>query len=795
MYMKFSEKWLREWVDPPVSTEELVEQLTMAGLEVDSVEPAGAGLESLLVGEVVSVDKHPDADKLRVCSVLAGQDRPLQIVCGAPNVSVGGKYPLAPVGARLPGDIKIKKSKLRGVESQGMLCSAQELGLSEDHEGLMALPADARAGQQLQDLLGLDDNIIELDLTPNRGDCLGIEGIAREVGTLLRSAVTVLDTAPVPAVVDDQFEVEIQATEACPQYLGRVIRGVDASARTPLWMQERLRRSGVRSLGPVVDVTNYVLLELGQPMHAFDLARLTGGIRVRYAGKDEQLTLLDERTITLDTDTLVIADHEKPLAIAGVMGGIDSGVQENTRDLFLECAFFPPEIIAGRARAYGMHTESAHRFERGVDPGLQQRAIERATELLIGITGGEAGPVTTVVSSKHLPTSTPVALRKERIQRVLGMLPDDDEVTDILNRLGMTVTKQQDGWRVQSPGFRFDIAIEADLIEEVGRIYGYNRLPSVSLLGAMEVQPVKETDIPLMDFLNILVARGYQEVVTYSFIDAKMQAQINPGRVPVQLANPISSEMAEMRTTLWPGLLQAVQHNVNRQKSRLRFFEHGLRFYSQDDGSIQQDVMLAGVVTGSRLPETWDGKGDPVDFYDLKNDVETLLQLTGTKGNYFFTRSEHPALHPGQSAAIRYEDRTVGWLGRVHPLLASACDLALDTCLFELEYAAVKTGQLARFRSISRYPSIRRDLAVVVDAGLQAEPLRAAVREIAGDLLQEMVVFDVYQGQGIETGRKSIAFGLILQDNSRTLTEQDIEAVVTNVTDHLARKFGATLRD
>jgi phenylalanyl-tRNA synthetase beta chain len=793
--MKFSEKWLREWVDPPVSTEELVEQLTMAGLEVDSVEPAGAGLESLLVGEVVSVDRHPDADKLNVCNVLAGQEQPLQIVCGAPNVSVGGKYPLAPVGARLPGGMKIKKSKLRGVESLGMLCSAQELGLSEDHEGLMTLPAEARAGQQLQDLLGLDDSIIELDLTPNRGDCLGIEGIAREVGTLLRSAVTALDTSAVPVQLDDRFEVEILSPEACPQYLGRVIRGIDANAQTPLWMQERLRRSGMRSLGAVVDVTNYVLLELGQPMHAFDMARLSGGIRVRYADRGEQLTLLDERTITLDPDTLVIADHDKPLAIAGVMGGVDSGVQQTTSELFLECAFFPPEIIAGRARAYGMHTESAHRFERGVDPALQQRAIERATALLIEIAGGEAGPVITVVSSEHLPTNAPVALRKDRIRRVLGMLPDDEEVTDILKRLGMQVTQQPDGWLVQPPGFRFDIDIEADLIEEVGRIFGYNRLPSVSLLGAMEVQPVRETDIPLMDFFNILVARGYQEAVTYSFIDADLQAQVNPGMMPVRLANPISSEMAEMRTSLWPGLLQAVRYNVNRQKSRLRFFEHGLRFQSLDDGSIQQDVMLAGVVSGSRLPETWTGKSDPVDFYDLKNDIQTILQLTGKQEEYKFEKCEHPALHPGQSAAIQYAGRTVGWLGRVHPLLARACDLAPDTCLFELEYEAVKTGQLAEFRPISRFPSIRRDLAVVVDAGLQVDVLKAAVREIAGDFLQEMVVFDVYQGKGIESGRKSIAFGLILQDKSRTLTEQDIEAVVSSVTDRLARKFGATLRD
>ena len=793
--MKFSEKWLREWVNPAVSTEELVEQLTMAGLEVDSVEPAGAGLESLLVGEVVSVDKHPDADKLRVCQVHAGQEQPLQIVCGAPNVSVGGKYPLAPVGGCLPGGIKIKKSKLRGIESQGMLCSAQELGLGEDHDGLMVLPVEAEAGQTLQDLLGLDDNIIELDLTPNRGDCLGIEGIAREVGTLLRSAVTTVATSPVVATIDDQLGIDIQAPEACPQYLGRVIRGIDVNARTPLWMQERLRRSGIRSLGAVVDVTNYVLLELGQPMHAFDLARLSGGVRVRYAGKGEELTLLDERTVALDADTVVIADHDKPLAIAGVMGGVDSGVQEDTRDLFLECAFFPPEMIAGRARTYGMHTESAHRFERGVDPGLQRRAIERATELLIGITGGEAGPVSTVMSSEHLPATNPVVLRKARIQRVLGMLPDDGEVADILDRLGMAVTEQQDGWLVQPPGFRFDIKIEADLIEEIGRIYGYNRLPSVSLLGAMEVQAVTETDIPLIEFCNVLVARGYQEAVTYSFIDEVMQAQINPGMVPVRLANPISSEMAEMRTSLWPGLLKAVQHNVHRQKSRLRFFEHGLRFYLQDDGVIYQDVMLAGVISGSRLPEGWDGKEEPVDFYDLKNDVETLLQLTGDPDRFTFTGSEHTALHPGQSAAIQCAGRTIGWMGRIHPSLARTCDLAADTCLFELEYKSVNASQLTEFQSISRYPSIRRDLAVVVDADLQAGALKAAVREVAGDLLQEILVFDVYQGKGIETGRKSIAFGLILQDNSRTLTEQDIEAVVVKVTDQLGEKFGATLRD
>ncbi|MGB5180500.1 MAG: phenylalanine--tRNA ligase subunit beta [Gammaproteobacteria bacterium] len=792
--MKFSEKWLREWVDPPVSTAELVEQLTMAGLEVDSVEPAAAGLGDLLVGEVVSVDVHPDADKLRVCSVAVGGERPLQVVCGAPNVAVGGKYPLAPVGARLPGDFKIKKSKLRGVESYGMLCSASELGLSEDHAGLMDLPANAQAGQPLTALLGLDDTIIDIDLTPNRGDCLGIEGIAREVGTLLRCPVTAVEIKPLAATIAEVFGIEVQSSQACPQYLGRVLRGIDVHAQTPLWMQERLRRSGLRSLGIVVDVTNYVLLELGQPMHAFDLARLSGGIQVRYARQGEQLTLLDERVISLDDKTLVIADHEKPLAIAGVMGGIDSGVQGDTVDVFLECAFFPPEIIAGRARAYGMHTESAYRFERGVDPGLQQRAIERATGLLIDIAGGEAGPVTSVTAAQYLPESIPVTLRKARIQKVLGILPGSDEVTDILTRLGMTVVEQGEDWLVQSPTYRFDIALEADLIEEIGRVYGYNRLPSVVLQGALDIQLLNERENTIEDLCNILVSRGYQEAVTYSFVDPALQARINPHMTPVPLANPISSEMAEMRTSLWPGLLTAVQYNLRRQKARLRFFEHGLRFYSRD-GEIHQDMMLAGVITGTRLPEYWDGKGEPVDFFDVKGDVEALLLLTGNDKTFAFVAAEHPALHPGQSAQIRCGERSVGWIGRVHPLLAGQLDLNPDSLVFELEYAALATGQLAQFQPISRFPSIRRDLAVVVDDSLSVADLQTAVQQAAGDLLQELLIFDVYRGKGIETGRKSIAFGLILQDYSRTLTEQDIEGVVTQVTDRLGKEFGATLRD
>jgi len=792
--MKFSEQWLREWVNPPVSTEELVEQLTMAGLEVDSVEPAAAGLESLLVGEVLSIEKHPDADRLKVCQVSVGQELPLQIVCGAPNVIAGGKYPLAPVGAMLPGNVKIKKSKLRGVESYGMLCSANELGLSEDHEGLMTLPSDAVTGQHLQELLGLDDTIIEIDLTPNRGDCLGIEGIAREVGTLLRCPVSSVEIKPAAATIADSFDIAVQAPEACPQYLGRVIRGIDANAKTPLWMQERLRRSGLRSLGAVVDVTNYVLLELGQPMHAFDLAQLSEGIQVRFAREGEQLTLLDERVIALDKQTLVIADHEKPLAIAGVMGGIHSGVQDETADVFLECAFFPPEIIAGRARTYGMHTESAYRFERGVDPALQQRAMERATALLLEIAGGKAGSVTTVIAGEYLPESVPVTLRQARIQKVLGISPQADEVLDILTRLGMTVAEQGEDWQVQSPTYRFDVAIEADLIEEIGRVYGYNRLPSVSLQGSLEVQPLTESSNTVDELCTVLVSRGYQEAVTYSFIDPELQARINPGLTPVPLANPISTEMAEMRTSLWPGLLNAVQYNLHRQKSRLRFFEHGLRFYSRD-GEIRQDMMLAGIITGSRLPEHWDGKGGPVDFYDMKVDVEALLALTGNAKDFTFVAAEHPALHPGQSAQVTSGKGAIGWMGRIHPLIAGQLDLNPDTFVFELEFLALEAGRLAQFKPISRFPSIRRDLAVVVDNGLGVAELQAAVKQAAGELLQALLIFDVYRGKGIETGRKSIAFGLILQDYSRTLTEQDIEAVVTQVTDQLGKKFGATLRD
>jgi phenylalanyl-tRNA synthetase beta chain len=789
--MKFSEAWLREWVNPDLETAQLAEQLTMAGLEVDSVEPAAGEFSGVVVAEVLSVEAHPDADKLRVCQVSVGEGEPLQIVCGAPNVCAGMKAPLATVGGRI-GDMKIKKAKLRGVPSHGMLCSARELGLSEDHDGLMDLPADAPVGQDIRDYLALDDTLIEIDLTPNRGDCLGMEGVAREVGALTKTDVTAPHMPPVPAMIDDTLDITVKAPDACPRYLGRVIRGINPEAQTPLWMKEKLRRGGLRSLGPVVDVTNYVLLELGQPMHAFDLAELSGGIEVRYPRAGEMLTLLDEREIEPVSDTLLICDHARPLALAGIMGGEHSGISAQTSDLFLEVAFFTPEKIAGHARRYGLATDSAFRFERGVDAGLQHRAMERATALLLELVGGEAGPVSEAVSEDHLPKKAPITLRRERIKRLLGFVPEDAEVENILTRLGITVKSTDSGWLATPPGFRFDLAIEADLIEEVGRVFGYNNLPTANNRGDLKLRPAPETVTPLERVKAMLVDRDYSEVISYSFVDADTQAVMEPAVKAVPLANPISSEMSVMRTSLWPGLASVVKFNIARQQSRIRIFESGLKFIQQDN-DIKQERVLSGAVVGDRLPEQWGANPEPVDFFDVKADVQCLLDYAGV--DVRFEAGEHPALHPGQCAAIHVEQRQVGWLGRVHPRVAQKLEIPGKTCLFELELDVVLKGRVPSFEKLSRFPSIRRDLAVVVNAETPAGALCDAIRAEAGPLLQDLRVFDVYEGKGIESGRKSIAFGLILQDSSRTLTDNDVDAVIAVITGQLEQKFGANLRE
>ncbi len=792
--MKFSEQWLREWVNPDVSTEVLAEQLTMAGLEVDAIEAVAPEFSGVVVGEVLKVEPHPDADKLRVCQVNVGADEALNIVCGAANVREGMRVPTAVVGARLPGDFKIKKSKLRGVQSLGMLCSEKELGLAESAEGLMELPANSPVGQDVRDYLELNDVTIELGLTPNRGDCLSIAGVAREVGVLNRCVVEPPAMDEVPAQHQDGFPVSLAATEDCPRYVGRVIKGIDNAAETPMWMQERLRRSGIRSLGPVVDVTNYVLLELGQPMHAFDLAKLKDGISVRRAEQGETLALLNDTEVTLDPEVLVIADGNGAQAMAGVMGGSPTAVGEQTCDIFLESASFNPDTIAGRARRFGLHTDSSHRFERGVDPQLQRRAVERATALLLSIVGGAAGPVIDVMADESMAQRQPVALRASRIEQVLGLTVDRSRVTEILERLDMVVTTTEEGWSVTPPSFRFDIEIEEDLIEEVGRIIGYDELPSAPPRAALNIQPKPEAQLPKQRLRQALISCGYQEAVTYSFVDPKLQQVLSPREQGIALSNPISSDLSVMRTTLWPGLVQALSYNVNRQQERVRLFELGLSFNKQDDEIVQKS-MIAGVAYGDLMPEQWGEPARRIDFYDVKADLEKLLALSGSVDTLEFAVEAHPVLHPGRSARIYRDGTPLGWLGALHPAVEKQLSLPGGIYLFELDLETVLQGNVPKFTEISKYPAIRRDLAIVVAETVTASQVAKSVHAAAPESLVDLKLFDVYAGEHIDSGRKSLALGLTLQAQSRTLTDEEVDAAIEAVVSRLNADLDATLRE
>jgi len=791
--MKFSEQWLRGWVSPQVSRDELVARLSMAGLEVDSVTPAAGVFSGVVVGEVLSTEQHPDADKLRVCQVSNGAET-FQVVCGAPNVRPGLKIPFAMIGAELPGDFKIKKAKLRGVESNGMLCSQAELQVGEGNDGLMELPADAPVGQDVRVYLELDDASIEVDLTPNRGDCLSVAGLAREVGALYDAVVTRPQVAVVPAVHDEVRPVEVLAPAACPRYLGRVIRNVDLSRPTPLWMVERLRRSDVRSIDAAVDITNYVMLELGQPLHAFDLAEINGGIRVRMAEEGEKLVLLDGQEVSLRADTLVIADHQRALAIAGVMGGEHSGVSATTRDIFLESAFFDQIAVAGKARSYGLHTDASHRYERGVDWQLAREAMERATGLLLEITGGDAGPVIETVSDQHLPSIEPIILRAERIEQMLGMKMDAAEIERLLTALGLTVAPHaSEQWRVEVPSHRFDITLEVDLIEELARLHGYNRLPVRYPQARLAPQPRAEAQSDLPALRRLLVARGYQEAITYSFIDQKWFELFSPGVEPLLLANPISADMSAMRSSLWPGLVKSLQHNLNRQQDRVRLFESGLRFVGQLEG-LKQEPMLAGVICGSRLPEGWAQGRDVVDFFDVKADVEAVLGFAGAQGDFRFVPGSHPALHPGQTARIERDGREVGYIGALHPELSKTLGLDRPVFVFELVLAEVATGRLPKFHELSRFPEVRRDLALLADRDVSATAVLDVIRENAGEWLTDLRLFDVYQGKGIDPLRKSLAVGLTWQHPSRTLTDDEVNASTQQILTSLEARLNATLR-
>ena len=792
--MKFSEQWLREWVSPQLGVQGLADQITMAGLEVDAVEPVAAAFSGVVVAEVIGKRQHPDADKLNVCEVADGSGEAVQVVCGAPNVAVGQKVPFARVGAVLPDDFKIKKAKLRGVESRGMICSASELGLAEEtSEGILELPADAPAGEDFRAWMGLDDHTIEVDLTPNRGDCLSLKGLAREVGVLNRLAVTPPAIEPVAASHDESFPVRVEDSERCPRYIGRLIKGVDVTRSTPLWMVERLRRSGIRSIDPVVDVTNYVMLELGQPLHAFDRENLHGGVVVRLAREGEQLMLLDGQEIILDAFTLVIADERGPLAIAGVMGGEYSGVGPATQDIFLESAFFSPLAVAGQARSYGLHTDASHRFERGVDPRLTHEAIERATALLLQITGGEPGPLVEVASDAHLPGEREVTLRAARLEQALCKALPSEEVQDILERLGMQVGATEAGWLAKVPSWRFDITIEEDLIEEVARIHGYNRLPVRRPAARLALRPDHEARTPLARLRRQMVARGYQEAVTYSFVAPELQRALLPDAVSPQLANPISSDLAVMRASLFPGLVRALEYNLNRQQHRVRLFEAGLVFRGELD-DLQQIPMLGALVSGSRLPEGWAGGRDKVDFFDLKGDLESLIDLGGEQSAWRFEPGEHPALHPGQSARILYRGEPVGWIGALHPGVKAELGLKADALLFEVRQDALIHGRLPAFKPLSRYPEVRRDLAFLVSQERPVQALLDCVRDQAGEWLQELRLFDVYQGKGVPDGYQSIALGLTWQHPSRTLNDEEINQLVDAIVAESHQHLGAELR-
>ncbi|MCI0655345.1 MAG: phenylalanine--tRNA ligase subunit beta, partial [Methylococcaceae bacterium] len=647
--MRISEAWLRESVNPDIDTETLVHQLTMAGLEVDRTEPAAFDFTRVVVGEVISMEPHPDADRLKVCRVTIGAAESLQIVCGAENVRIGMRVPTALAGAVLPDNHEIKQSEIRGVRSSGMLCSAKELGLVESADGLMDLPMDAPLGVEIHDYLKLDDRVIEIDLTPNRADCLSIEGVAREVAVINRIDWNCPEIQRIPIDHQEKLTVSIEAGDLCPRYLGRLITGIDPLAETPIWMQERLRRAGFRSLGPLIDVTNYVLMELGQPLHAFDAEKIHGGITVRRAREGEKLMLLNDEEVKLTESTLIIADDSKPLALAGIMGGRESAVSDSTSNIFLECAYFSPGAILGKAREYGLHSDSSHRFERGVDPNLQPRAIERASRLILEIAGGKCGVISEKRDDAHFPERPPIRLRSERVEKILGISIERSEIEAILTRLGMLVQREEQEWTVRAPGFRFDIAIEADLIEEIGRIVGYDNLPLKCPAMQSVLAGVPEARVDLDRIKDFLVARGYREAITYSFVDPEQLKRIEPELQAIALENPISSDLSVMRTTLWCGLLTTAQRNLNRQQSRVRIFESGLKFERTASG-IDQKKSLAGLILGSLDDEQWAQTSRAVDFYDAKADVEALLCLTGQK--FSFVAERHPALHPGQSARI-----------------------------------------------------------------------------------------------------------------------------------------------
>jgi phenylalanyl-tRNA synthetase beta chain len=793
--MKVSESWLREWVNPALKGQDLANQLTMAGLEVDALTSVAGAFHQVIVAEVVSTKPHPKADRLTLCVVDTGHDTPIQVVCGAANVRAGLKVALALVGATLPCGLIIKESMLRGELSQGMLCSISELGMDDHSEGILELPLDAPVGCDLRQYLQLDDLVFDIDLTPNRADCFSILGIARDVSALNQLPLTVLPQKAILPVIEDVLKVSVLADDACPQYYGRIIRGINTDVSTPFWMKERLRRSGMRSQHPVVDILNYVMHELGQPMHAFDLQTLQGNLRVRLAEKDEKLTLLDGQTVTLDNTILVIADEISSLAIAGVMGSKASSVQTHTTDIFIESAFFNPKSIAGTARRYGLSSEAAQRFERGVDPKLQQLAIERVTDLLLSIVGGMPGPIITCQHPQHLPVAIDIAFHPAKVQQLTGIDITFDTMITILQALGMHVDSRSEVWQIRVPSYRFDIRLDVDLVEEIIRIYGYDQLSGTSIASSMQAGHIHPHEQIARDVSSFLSTRGYFEAINYSFVDPLFQQAMYPDAHALVLLNPISSELSQMRISLWPGLLASLIHNMHRQQTTLKLFEVGVIFKMKDDGCVSEIPCVAGMMTGVQGSLNWTLPTQAFDFFDMKGDLQALLQHLHSL-SVRFVATEHTALHPGQSARILIDDKEAGWIGVLHPRLAQELDMTQDVMLFELSLPALIDNQAIHYQKISKYPSIRRDLSLLVNLDITAEEIELLVRRVVNpQLLKAFDIFDVYEGASIAAGKKSLAIALTLQDDTRTLVDAEINSLITAILKSLHDDLGIVLRD
>lgn len=791
--MIISEYWLREWIDLNLDTDGLVDRLTMAGLEVDSVTRAGPELSGVVVGCIEHVEPHPDADRLRVCHVDVGRRARLQIVCGAANARDGLKAVVALPGTSLPGGMAIGTSKIRGVESAGMLCSAAELGLEDASEGIMELDDDARVGRPVDETLAFDDPLIEFDLTPNRGDCLSILGVARELSVLTGARLKQQDVPGVESGIRTRPQVELLAGAACPRYVGRRVEGLDTSATTPMWMAERLRRCGLRPLSPVVDVTNYVMLELGQPMHAFDADRIEKGIRVRYAREGETLALLDGSSVTLDPETLILADHEQPIGLAGIMGGADSAISDDTTAIVFEAAHFRPQTVAGRARRFGMQTDSSFRFERGVDAMLPDAASHYATHLITSIAGGVAGPLVDRRLKRYLPRRPAIRVWHQNVNRLLGTDVPRREARGILGRIGSPLAETAGGWRVTPPSYRFDLERECDLIEEIARVRGYDTIPANLPHMPATASAGSESDVPPARIKQVLVERGYREAINYSFVDDAVQSRLAPGARGLALANPLTDKMDVMRATLWTGLVQAAVGNLNRQHTRVRLFETGKVFRTNGSG-MREVPVIGGVATGLVHPVQWGLDARKADFFDVKSDVEALLALSARQEAFTFNPGGHEALHPGQGAAVVLDGNTVGWVGRMHPGLQAELDLDAPLYMFELELAAVSRRRLPEYQGVSRFPAIRRDLSLTVDRDQPVAELTGAVRETAGEMLSGVEIFDLYHPPRETSSGKSVGIGLTLRNSSRTLKDQEVEAVIKKVLDILQDRFGAKLR-